>query len=82
MQNNNLEFRGGYTSPGGWLYAGFDRKDSGTWEGQCHEVTEQIMLPHGQKLAHAGNDMLFSLPDGCALCLSAGNETEAPDAQS
>ncbi|EPS4527388.1 hypothetical protein I5466_15980 [Citrobacter koseri] len=82
MQNNKLEFRVGYTPPGGRLYAGFVQKDSGTWEGQCHEVTEQVMFALGQKLAREGNDMRFSLPDGRVLRLSAGNETEAPDVQS
>lgn len=82
MQNNNLEFRVGYTPLGGRLYAGFVRKDSGTWEGQCHEVTEQVMFALGQKLAREGSDMRFSLPDGRVLRLSTGNETETPDVQS
>ncbi|MBJ8987534.1 hypothetical protein I5432_15575 [Citrobacter koseri] len=82
MQNNNLEFRVGYTPLSGRLYAGFVRKDSGTWEGQCHEVTEQVMFALGQKLAREGNDMQFSLPDGRVLRLSADNKTEDQDVQS
>ncbi len=82
MQNNNLEFRVGYTPLGGRLYAGFVRKDSGAWEGQCHEVTEQVMFALGQKLAREGNDMRCSLPDGRVLRLSAGYETEDQDVQS
>ncbi|MEB2704088.1 hypothetical protein VC191_09810 [Citrobacter koseri] len=82
MQNNNLEFRVGYTPLSGRLYAGFVRKDSGTWEGQCHEVTEQVMFALGRKLAREGNDIQFSLPDGRVLRLSADNETEDQDVQS
>lgn len=81
MQKNNLEFRVGYTPLGGRLYAGFVRKDSGTWEGKRHEVTEQVMFALGQKLAREGNDMRFSLPDGRVLRITAGNETEALDVQ-
>ena len=35
MQNNNLEFRVGYTLLGGRLYAGFVRKDSGRGKGNA-----------------------------------------------
>lgn len=71
MQNTNLEYRVGYAPLGGRLYAGFVRKDNGKWEGQPHDVTDWAMYSVGQKLARENNDMLFPLPDGRILRLSA-----------
>ncbi|UWS33074.1 hypothetical protein NYP84_15950 [Erwinia pyrifoliae] len=83
--NDNLEYRVGYSPISGGLYAGFVRRDSGKWEGQPQEVTNWAMFAVGQKLCREGNDMLFPLPDGRVMQLSAtigdADDTEVADAQ-
>lgn len=71
MQNSDFEYRVGYSQLSGRLYAGMVRKDSGKWEGQPHDVTDWAMYSVGKKLARESNDMLFPLPDGRVLRLSA-----------
>ncbi|HAT4499313.1 MULTISPECIES: DUF7446 family protein [Pantoea] len=71
MQNTNLEYRVGYTPLSGRLYAGYVRKDNGKWEGSPHEVTDWAMFAVGQKLAREETDMLFPLPDGRVMRVSA-----------
>jgi hypothetical protein len=71
MQNSDFEYRVGYSPLSGRLYAGMVRKDSGKWEGLPHDVTDWAMYSVGKKLARESNDMLFPLPDGRVLRLSA-----------
>ncbi|MBS6740102.1 hypothetical protein PO654_11210 [Phytobacter diazotrophicus] len=71
QNNNNLEYRVGYTPLSGLLYAGQVRRDTGKWEGQPHEVTAWALLAVARKISHEGNDLLCPLPDGRVMRLSA-----------
>lgn len=82
MQNNNLEFRGGYSPVSGLLYAGYVRRDSGKWEEEPHEVTTRALYAVAQKLSREGDDVMWRLPDGRVMRLRAEIITvrEATDA--
>lgn len=83
MQNNNSpEYRVGYAPLSGKLYAGQVRRDNGKWEGQSHDVTSSALFAVAQKLSRESNTVIWPLPDGRIMRLSADilAPGEMPDA--